>query len=220
MYRDRNSQAEDYLVRAVLLDMLADLMFSKATHPRVLDVGCGTGLFLELFPWMPPPYYRGLDISGEMLGRLRAKFPRHAASVERWDMDDGAWCAGGAADLVVSLYGAPSHSRKPQLFLDRLLCALAPGGRALLMYYTERGRLESAIAPYTHSVVMTARDVRQDPVVREGLLHVRRIWGLTYETDRGLRWLTDRLVWRRWESRIVGRLFPDLGRYLVVELEK
>ena len=51
-------------------------LLPKAAGSRVLDLGCGTGLELEeLFSVNPKAEVTGIDLSGEMLNALKAKFP-------------------------------------------------------------------------------------------------------------------------------------------------
>ena len=54
------------------------LLTSRYMAPgcKVLDLGCGTGLLLELLALQPEDYL-GIDPSGKMLEELKRKFPEH-----------------------------------------------------------------------------------------------------------------------------------------------
>jgi ubiquinone/menaquinone biosynthesis C-methylase UbiE len=54
------------------------LLTSRYLAPgcKVLDLGCGTGLLLELLALQPEDYL-GIDPSGKMLEELKRKFPEH-----------------------------------------------------------------------------------------------------------------------------------------------
>lgn len=60
---------------AELAVMIGRLVTSET---RVLDIGCGTGLVLDLVD-IPPENYVGIDPSHEMLAKLREKHPEHTA---------------------------------------------------------------------------------------------------------------------------------------------
>ncbi len=51
-------------------------LLPRTAGSRVLDLGCGTGLELEeYFAFNPGAKITGIDLSGEMLDKLKAKFP-------------------------------------------------------------------------------------------------------------------------------------------------
>ena len=54
------------------------LLTSRYVAPgcKVLDLGCGTGLLLELLALQPEDYL-GIDHSEKMLEELQSKFPEH-----------------------------------------------------------------------------------------------------------------------------------------------
>lgn len=114
LFSDETSKAED----AALFDLIPQA-------DNVLDVGCGTGLFLE---HRRPASYTGVDPSGKMLERLAAKF--NDASTVRTKFED---FHGGKYDLVVSLFGAASYVTPAAL--ERIPAMLAPGGSYFLMFY-------------------------------------------------------------------------------------
>lgn len=67
----------------------------------VLDVGCGTGLFLD---YIQPDVYLGIDPSAEMLAILTSKHPN--AKIMQTSFEE-YWS--NRPDLLVSLFGAASY---------------------------------------------------------------------------------------------------------------
>jgi len=92
---------------------------------RILDIGCGTGLFLEYFK---TESYVGIDISNKMLEVLKSKFP--AANCINTSLRD---FYGGGFDTIVSLFGSASYI-EPDI-LDRAVKLLNSGGKIFFMFY-------------------------------------------------------------------------------------
>lgn len=119
LYTDPVSRYENAVVRSVLHRL-------SLAEARVLDLGCGTGLFLDL--GLCPRDYLGLDVSAGMIAIARQKHP------------SAAFCVGDMTaalperyDAVVSLFGAASHLlHRP---LADLLRPLRPGGHFCLMVF-------------------------------------------------------------------------------------
>lgn len=92
---------------------IADIIAPMAERASVIiDLGCGTGLFLDMFPHLEHKY-RGFDLSREMLRVAVQKHPgaqfEMCNAKEVWIRDPDA--------LVVSLFGSPSYF--PHGALDR-----------------------------------------------------------------------------------------------------
>jgi SAM-dependent methyltransferase len=66
-YSDPDSKMENKAIQEILTPFLSKGDF-------IIDIGCGTGLFLELFNHIPM-YYVGVDPSAEMLKHFERKFP-------------------------------------------------------------------------------------------------------------------------------------------------
>ena len=59
-------------------------LLPRTAGSRVLDLGCGTGLELEeYFVFNPGAKITGIDLSGEMLDKLKAKFPEKELTLIR-----------------------------------------------------------------------------------------------------------------------------------------
>jgi SAM-dependent methyltransferase len=80
---------------------LFDLLNSHL-RGRILDVGCGTGLVLDMID-LHPDYYLGVDPSKAMVEKLHAKHPEFTAVCSTADGVHGQF------DTVVALYGVGSY---------------------------------------------------------------------------------------------------------------
>jgi len=95
---------------------------------KVLDVGCGTGLLLEMFN-IGEEDYVGIDPSGKMLEMAHSKFPGHIFMVSELETLPKR----GEFDYVICLYGVASYIKPERL--RRVLDHLRPGGQYFLMFY-------------------------------------------------------------------------------------
>lgn len=212
-YSDPVYRAEDLAVKALM-------QRREVISKPVLDVGCGTGKLLELMPYQPG--YVGIDPSEGMLKVARRKFPQ--ATFQQATLKD---VPGLSVDSVVSLFCSLSHASDFEYECIQLARVLRPGGQAFLVL-SGPGRLRrpqfplAAVNKYLAPPVQMAADVHV-ALARAGLVDVE-ITGLCLCPDPILTappvdeyGLAAFLVE---EALYLGRRWPDMGVYLVVEAAK
>lgn len=98
-YDDKYSEQNYLSENAKLFNTL-----TRYIKGSVLDIGCGTGLFLEYVPHHPAMYL-GIDPSQGMMNEFIRKFPHHAFRQQTFDEFDGY----GEFDVAISLFGSCSY---------------------------------------------------------------------------------------------------------------
>ena len=129
-YEDAKSIAENKILRKLLID-------GCYNRGKILDVGCGTGLFVDLFPGLPPGLYTGIDPSGKMLTKAMSKYPlyrkfRHGSFENLYSEVDHEY------ESLVSLFGGFNYVCDPKLAIDEIYRVPKPGGRIFLVTYTNQ----------------------------------------------------------------------------------
>lgn len=65
----------------------------SASAPKLLDLGCGTGLELdEIFKYLPQADVTGIDMTQEMLDKLKQKHPDKVMTLVYDDDQNVAFC--------------------------------------------------------------------------------------------------------------------------------
>lgn len=202
-HRDPKSLAENRWAAAFLKTFLPP-------DGLVADLGCGTGLLLELSA-LAPGRYLGVDLSEGMLSLARRKYPGHAFKAA--DMRAVPDLADGAASAVVSLFGSPSYCELEPVRRE-VERVLAPGGRYWLMFcgpgyrsratYINQGG-ESQVLCYDETALR--RVFGADAIV-----------GLSWAVDRFPSWLPGPAfdAWMRLEAATIGRWSPSSCWFLNV----
>ena len=96
---------------------------------RILDIGCGSGLFLDYFQ---PDDYTGIDPSEKMLIHLANNHASYNGNIIHCRFED---FYGEGYDTILCLYGSASYIRPDTI--ERAKSYLAPGGKAYFMFYKD-----------------------------------------------------------------------------------
>ena len=123
LYLDKLSQDEDRAMAGML----------AGRGPRIIDLGCGTGLALRLMPGYGG-FYLGIDICPRMI-QLTRRYEDQRRRFVVGDMHDLPVADRVATD-VVSLFGPLSHCRNPERAIAEAWRILEPGGRVLMTAYS------------------------------------------------------------------------------------
>ncbi len=108
---------------------LATIVQKLPLKGNILDVGCGTGILLDLL-LIHHHNYLGIDPSSKMLERLRQKHPQHRCLATKFEaLTDSEF------NSIVALFGAASYV-KPSAW-KRINQQLVPNGKYLLMFYRD-----------------------------------------------------------------------------------
>ena len=99
------------------------------TDGDVLDIGCGTGLFLDHYPACKS--YLGIDPSQAMLDELQAKHPGKETLCQTFEASLSRLST-KRFDLIVSLFGSPSYIYPAAL--DCVHDLLRPKGKLVMMF--------------------------------------------------------------------------------------
>lgn len=133
---------------------------------RLVDLGCGTGLELrEIYRRNPSVRVTGVDLSGEMLHKLRENYPDKHIEVHQMsylDFDFG----NGQYDAAVSCETLHHFSHEEKLKLYTKLCnGLVPGGRYVECDYMVQDQGEE---DYYYA---ENERIRKELGIREGIYH-------------------------------------------------
>lgn len=120
MFSDEKSLAEDAELREKLAPYVRE-------GKKVLDIGCGTGLLLRMFPGIGRDRYWGIDPSRKMLEQFADQHPEYITKCQPFDM----WSLEGC-DVAVAMYAVGSY-----LSVEHVRFIMSKAPSFFLMFYAD-----------------------------------------------------------------------------------
>lgn len=141
----------------------------------IADLGCGTGLLLDLVS-IDPARYVGVDISNGMLARAARKYPRHRFI--HGDVEERVpELADRSIDYVISLFGAASYCSLDS-FAAEMNRILKPDGRYFVMFCGPPYRKRPT---YINRAASLLNCYRAEEIQRA--FQPQRMWGMSRIVD-------------------------------------
>jgi ubiquinone/menaquinone biosynthesis C-methylase UbiE len=133
-----------FLIRHIESQRLAAIrrLVEPSSRDRLLEVGCGGGHVLRLFP---EAQLTGVDVSGEMLKRARVNLAGLPVQLLRGELQELDLPAASFDKIVCT--EVLEHASKPDVVLSEIKRLLRPGGRAVITFPNDHliNRLKSFI---------------------------------------------------------------------------
>jgi ubiquinone/menaquinone biosynthesis C-methylase UbiE len=132
------AQWEFFWARNAVRDLDSLLRRYVTPEARVLDVGCGSGANLARLRRLGQPFgsYTGVDFSPSMLALARRRFGESLGVTFRQGDATALEDTGQRYDVIVSSY-LLDHLSEPAAFVNGVQRFLAPGGRLILVFYSQ-----------------------------------------------------------------------------------
>lgn len=126
LYTDEISIMENNIIKNTLINNINK-------YDKILDLGCGTGLFLEL---CYNYNYIGIDYSDKMIEIARQKYPFNVFI--KADIDNGIDYPDNMFDAVVSLFSSASHFKNLTNTVNEIKRVLCNNSYILLMVLAKK----------------------------------------------------------------------------------
>ncbi|MBI5452701.1 methyltransferase domain-containing protein [Candidatus Gottesmanbacteria bacterium] len=182
-------------------------LVEKHMGKSILDIGCGTSLFLE---YLNPSKYLGIDVSEKMIALARKRYPeRHfiVGDMHNLPLKDETF------DTVVSLFSCLNLTLTPKMIADEILRVLKPGGHFIGTVVGLRMKYNILAGPKDH-------DWRNIPITYYTQKSIKEAFGFEELQILGLNYLGnlfekhERYVNN--EFGLLGRTAPDLARHMII----
>ena len=200
IYSSHKCEIENEYIRTIL---------KKHNIPdgQVLDLGCGTGNFLD---WFPESLFRfeGVDISKEMIKVAEYKYPEGKFYVG--DMVNKKFYS-GEFDSIISLFGSFSYCLKPEVVIHNSYKSLKKDGNFVIMPLTPKWAYFQSQVSFSEGVISTQL-MYTDRIIKK-LLN-----GFTIEKIYGFPIFLDMLSKKYHDSKFICNLLKPIDKFLSTKI--
>lgn len=201
------NRAEDDIVGNLVSNLV------KKKHPRILDLGCGTGMILN---YISAKNYKGIDISDKMIGIAKENFPEGKFTIG--DMNELIKDErSNSYDLVISLFNSYSYTDNPFKLSREMRRILKKGGKFVAMCYNTRVKNGILISHTTYDSRLSLAYDKYMLNLTFGNFDNLKIYGLNYFGNL-MPSLNGRYL--RTEFNLMNWAFQDWARHTIIVGEK
>ncbi|OQY47464.1 MAG: hypothetical protein B6242_04915 [Anaerolineaceae bacterium 4572_78] len=188
---------------------------AQCHQPPILDLGCGTGLFLEIIS-LKQKEYVGVDISGGMLQIARRKFPHN--TFFQADMTNLHFLPSQSFQSIVILFDGFTHIINPKTVVMEVYRLLKPSGHFFVMTLSKRFSRTPIIARELNMIIphrlWDANSLRNEFDIFDNVqvkgMHVIPHW-----------WFNDlpymfMYLYLLCEITLISSYLPDWGHYMII----
>lgn len=130
---------------------------------KVLDIACGTGVFIPELLRYEPASVLGIDFSTEMIRAAKQKLHDPRVRLEAADLFDLTETGFDAA----TIYSAYPHFPDKEKMVEKLFSLLRPGGRVLIAHSESRHTINGRHHQGAQAVSIPLRPVQEESAVWE-----------------------------------------------------
>ena len=213
IYSSYKCEIENEYIRTILKNKKLDEGF-------VLDLGCGTGNFLD---WFPDSIFRfkGIDISKAMIDVARYKYPE--ASFNVGDMADKN-IYDKEMDSIISLFGSFSYCLQPERVIKYSWENLKNNGNFVIMPLTPKWAYFQSNVSFSEGVVSTQLMYTEN-IIRKLLngFTIKNIYGFPILLDMlSKKYHNNKLICNALcpIDKLLSKRFVNIGAYLIVVAQK
>lgn len=178
---------------------------------NILDLGCGTGNFLDWFPeksMQEPHTFFGVDISKKMIELAENKFPQSNFKVG--DMADSKIYQSDM-DSIVSLFGSFSYCLKPEKVIELSYKNLKKNGNFLIMPLTPKWAYFQSKISFSNGVASTQL-LYTDHIIKKIMN------GFTINKIYGFPVLLDMIAKKNHDNKFICNILKPIDNFLSTRL--
>ena len=213
IYSSHKCEIENQYIRTIL---------KKHSIPdgNILDLGCGTGNFLD---WFPESIFRfeGVDISKEMINVAEYKYPEGKFYVG--DMANKKFYSGDF-DSIISLFGSFSYCLKPEVVIHNSYNSLKKNGHFVIMPLTPKWAYFQSQVSFSEGVISTQL-LYTDKIIKKLLngFVIKEIVGFPILLDMlSKKYHNNKMICNSLSpiDKYLSKHFPNIGAYIIVVAQK